>query len=304
VSNVNPSQLTAWAGSIDIANDLVMVWKAANSTLYKATPNQLANLASQWVGVSDTQTLTNKTITAPAISSPVLSGTVTGTYTIGGTPTFPSSVVTLTGSQTLTNKILTSPTINAPTITNATITADAVSGFSSASTGTIYGLSIASGKLGSNTVVTGSITDGAVTAPKLDTGAITLGYAQITTNFTTGSTTAVQATGLTVTVTIPAGGRKIKITAWSGQLYNQTASRFVNMEIWDGTVGSGTRLALVQNFTGATANAGSSAVAVAVVTPSAGSKTYNVGCYTDALGGTAGIQAVSTAPAFILVEAI
>lgn len=36
------------------------------------------------VGNTDTQTLTNKTLTAP-----VLGGTVTGTYTIGGTPTFP-----------------------------------------------------------------------------------------------------------------------------------------------------------------------------------------------------------------------
>lgn len=48
------------------------------------------------VSVSGTQTLTNKTLTAP-----VLSGSVTGTYTLAGTPT------------------LTSPTINAPSITEA-----------------------------------------------------------------------------------------------------------------------------------------------------------------------------------------
>ncbi len=51
--------------------------------------------------ISGTQTLTNKTIT-----SPVLSGTITGTYTFGGTPTFPSTVVTTTGTQTLTNKTI------------------------------------------------------------------------------------------------------------------------------------------------------------------------------------------------------
>lgn len=75
------------------------------------------------VGTTNTQTLTNKTLTAP-----VLGGTVTGTYTLGGTPTFPSSVVTLTGTQTLTNKTLTSPTLTTPalgtpsslTLTNAT----------------------------------------------------------------------------------------------------------------------------------------------------------------------------------------
>ena len=51
---------------------------------------------------SATATLTNKTLSAP-----VLSGTVTGTYTLGGTPTFPSTVVLTTAAQTLTNKTIT-----------------------------------------------------------------------------------------------------------------------------------------------------------------------------------------------------
>ena len=62
---------------------------------------------------SATATLTNKTLTAPA-----LSGTVTGTYTLGGTPTFPSTVVLTTGAQTLASKTLTSPIINGPTGTD------------------------------------------------------------------------------------------------------------------------------------------------------------------------------------------
>lgn len=60
--------------------------------------------ATKWAA---TATLTNKTLTAP-----IFSGTITGTYTLGGTPTFPASVVTTTGTQTLTNKTLTSPVIN------------------------------------------------------------------------------------------------------------------------------------------------------------------------------------------------
>lgn len=58
------------------------------------------------VGTTDTQTLTNKTLTAA-----ILGGTVTGTYTLGGTPTFPSTVVTTTATQTLTNKTLTAPSV-------------------------------------------------------------------------------------------------------------------------------------------------------------------------------------------------
>lgn len=58
--------------------------------------------AGSLVSVDGTQTLTNKTLTAP-----VLSGTISGTYTIGGTPTFPAAVVQLTTTQTLTNKRVT-----------------------------------------------------------------------------------------------------------------------------------------------------------------------------------------------------
>lgn len=50
------------------------------------------------VGVTDAQVLTSKTLTAP-----VINGTVTGTYTLGGTPTI--------NSPTITSASLTSPTI-------------------------------------------------------------------------------------------------------------------------------------------------------------------------------------------------
>ena len=67
------------------------------------------------VGTTDTQTLTNKTISA---SSNTLTGVVTPSSTdtltnkdlTSGTNTFPTSLATLTGSQTLTNKDLTSTT--------------------------------------------------------------------------------------------------------------------------------------------------------------------------------------------------
>lgn len=71
-----------------------------------------SNVTDTVVGLVASQTLTNKTLTAP-----VLSGSVTGTYTLAGTPTLTSP--------TLTTPTLTNPTISGQTpvnVTGATVT--------------------------------------------------------------------------------------------------------------------------------------------------------------------------------------
>lgn len=151
--------------SINASTDYLLLYQGG--VYKKINQSVLLNIAGAPVGTTDSQVLTNKTLTAPTISSPVLSGTVTGTYTIGGTPTFPSAVVTLTGSQTLTNKILTSPTINGGTIDNATVTVDAISGHTSATTVTVANLQIVNGVLNTNSsVVTANLTAGIQVTPK------------------------------------------------------------------------------------------------------------------------------------------
>jgi hypothetical protein len=145
-------------------------------------------------------------------------------------------------------------------------------------------------------------TDNGIGATHLSSSAITLGYAQITTTFSTTSATAVQVTSLTATVTIPAGSRKIKITALGRGLYNGTAGNRAVLSIWDGTVGSGTQLAEGWGPASSSSSAGQG-IAIAIVTPSAGSKTYNVGLRSETTG-TSSIDAATIAPAFILVEAI
>lgn len=158
--------------SIDRAVDLLEIVDFSGNASYKATPNFILGFSGgNPVSTTDSQTLTNKTLTGPIASDPVFSGTVTGTYTIGGTPTFPSAVVTLTGSQTVTNKILTAPTINGGTIDNSTITVDSISGHTSGSTVTVGGLQIVSGVLNtSNSVPTAAIQANAITTAKLATG--------------------------------------------------------------------------------------------------------------------------------------
>lgn len=128
-----------------------------------------------------------------------------------------------------------------------------------------------------------------------------LGYAQITTSFSSTSTSSVQVTGLTSTVTVPSGGRSVKITVYGSSLDNTVQYALQYFEIWDGTVGSGTQIG-GGYITSPTANRGGPCTIVTVVTPSAGSKTYNVGFKTTT--GTGTIVATSTVPACVLVELI
>jgi hypothetical protein len=145
------------AATIDGSLDTFPIVTNSLNATQQINRNTFLGLASTPVGLTDTQTLTNKTLTSPTISAPVLSGTITGTYTLGGTPTFPAAVVTLTGTQALTNKTLTSPTINTPTISNATITSDSYAGYTGATTGSIYGISVTAGAISSALSLTSTL---------------------------------------------------------------------------------------------------------------------------------------------------
>lgn len=156
--------------------------------------------------------------------------------------------------------------------------------------------------LATDVVETAKVKDGAITASKLATSAITIGYASITSSFSTSSATPVQVTGLSISVTVPAGGRRIKVTAWARALFNTTANAQIIMTVWDGTVGSGTQIS--ESYAQSNgANTGSNGTAIAILSPAAGAKTYNVGLHQSG-GGTANLQASTSFPGFILAEVI
>ena len=310
MSNLNISQFPA-ATTADNSADLLLLWQGGTSTTKSISKLNYLGLSSVPVGINDSQTLTNKVLTAPTISSPVLSGTVTGTYTIGGTPTFPSSVVTLTGSQTLTNKVLTSPTINSATISNPTLTVDTVSGYSSASVGTVYGLGVNNGAITPTTVtasglITASsgltLSSGTLT---LATNAILLGSNSIPSSATSSGTSNTEVTGLSTTVTVPAGGRKVMILL-SGSCSNTSSGANTAIMLWKTTVG-GTPLAS-QLFTTGGANYIGAVNIVYVDSPSAGSVIYKVsvgaGVGTATLFGTASPAQGTPGPSTITVVLI
>lgn len=127
-----------------------------------------------------------------------------------------------------------------------------------------------------------------------------LNSATITSDFSTTSTTYVAVTGLSVTVTVPAG-RSLKITAWALDCYQTAAGGVVRATLWDGAVNTGTQISMSPGT--AAASTGVPMSMVAVQSPTAGAtKTYNVGF--KAGSGTGFLEAAATYPAILLVEAL
>jgi hypothetical protein len=128
-----------------------------------------------------------------------------------------------------------------------------------------------------------------------------LGSAVITSSFTTVSGVPVQVTGLTATVTVPAGVR-VKITVSAQDIQNFSPGCYTVLTVWDGTVGSGTQI----GGTVALSTAGGQQFPVALVVlvnPGVGTKTYSVGL-NQVAGGTAELEAQATFPGLLLIEGI
>jgi len=147
---------------------------------------------------NSTQTLTNKTLTAP-----VLSGTATGTYTLSGTPTISSPTITtptisapvLSGTATGTYTLAGTPTISSPTITTPTISAPVLSG---TTTGTYT--------LGGTPTISAPVLSGTATGTYTLGGTPTISSPVLsgttTGTYTLGGTPSLAATALTGTIEV------------------------------------------------------------------------------------------------------
>lgn len=125
-----------------------------------------------------------------------------------------------------------------------------------------------------------------------------IGYRQITSSVT--ATTIAQATGLSATILVPTGGRKVKITAIAPSVQNgATASNTIS--VWDGAVSGGTQLSASTAYV-ATATGAVNLTHSTIETLSAGLHTINIGL--AATSNTATLVSGATAPSAVLVELI
>lgn len=234
--------------------------------------------------------------------------------------------VSKTGTETLTNKTLTSPVVDTPTMRNwdGWISCNETWAYASATTITVptnattkytvgdkirwkqggaykYGtVSVVAATL--LTITGTAVTDATITdnyyskanSPVGMNKQGVLGYAQVT-DSQESITTIVDLTGLSVTVTVPEGGGKVRITGKSLCLTSVVAKSFV-LYVREGTTILNT--GIIQT---AVASASHSITVEAIVTPTAGSHTYKL---SGQSGGTATMLAAASYPAYILVEYI
>lgn len=138
---------------------------------------------------------------------------------------------------------------------------------------------------------------GAVPATALATGAITLGYAQkADANYVAASNAAADVPGLTVAVTVPAGGRRVKVT-FCGNTYLGTAAGQITVRIMEGTA----ILATAKKQHASTSQPDNCTYSC-ILTPTAGAHTYKIQLTSTA--GIPSLEIAATQPAYILVEAI
>lgn len=127
-----------------------------------------------------------------------------------------------------------------------------------------------------------------------------LGYRQNIVGGTTTSGTVVQQTGLTAPVIVPLN-RKVKVTNYSSQFFNNTATARSDLQVFDGTIGGGGVALSTAYGVGNNGFSAGQSEAKRIYNPSVGLHTYNGGFFVEN-GGTANFQAAAINPAYLSIE--
>jgi hypothetical protein len=125
-----------------------------------------------------------------------------------------------------------------------------------------------------------------------------IGEALLQSTTTTTSTSATAVNGLSATVRVPTGARQLEVGVMIAYIQGSTTTN-VQIELWDGTVGSGTRLGQFPVSINAV-NSVSPINAVIPLKGVSGTKTYNVAFFTNS--GTVAIGASVTFPSILTIK--
>lgn len=166
-------------GSVDGSSDVIPIVDTSADATRKATRNQFLGISSTPLGLTDSQSPTNKTLDNSNIISVrddrftvqdsndttkrvnfQLSGITTGQTRTLTLPDRSDTLVTLAGTETLTNKTLTSPTINTPTISNPTLTVNSIAEHTAGSGVTIDGMLVKDGTVGAGSITPAALVSG------------------------------------------------------------------------------------------------------------------------------------------------
>ena len=130
-------------------------------------------------------------------------------------------------------------------------------------------------------------------------GAVTLGYAENRSTF--GFTTIADVTGLSTTVDIPNGGRRIEIEVFVPSSYSSVNNDAIDVTIYEGA----NRISQITSTLGGIGgNSNTFIVCKAVFIPSAGSHTYKVRAERVFGSGSCALAANGTAAMYIHVKAV
>jgi len=128
-----------------------------------------------------------------------------------------------------------------------------------------------------------------------------IGYAQITSNITTQSTSATQAPGLSTAIIVPDSVTNLIVTCDGGNFTVSSGAKNIYLTLWRGAVGSGTQIGGTQ-VTQLTAGYSVSMGIHGVDRPPTGINTYNFGYATDSGPVTLTWEAAVGAEASLVVE--
>lgn len=140
--------------------------------------------------------------------------------------------------------------------------------------------------------------DNGIAAGMIGSSAISLGYAQIITSFTTTADNVLtDVTSLTATVTVPAGSRRVEVTGFARYMSTSNTGIGINLTV----IEDGTQIAQSATTAHPVPGGAMPALVLANKVPTAGSHTYKLQALQEGTG-TYTLFASATSPAYISVK--